>query len=60
MDVFVSRCTGTDTALLYGGLPYRLLLTDLILSVRARANLARFNLRRKCSLSLSLLVKSVI
>lgn len=54
--VFVSKCMGTDTALRYGGLAHT--LRDLMLLVRAIANLARFNFFRKCSLSLSLLVIS--
>ena len=54
----VSRCMGTDTARRYGGLPQRLLLTDLILSVLARANLALLIFLKKCSLSRSLLVRS--
>lgn len=54
--VLVSKCMGTDTARLYGG--FTLLLTERMLSVLAKANRARFNFLRKCSLSRSLLVKS--
>jgi hypothetical protein len=57
--VLLMRCMGTETARRYGGLRNNdPRVTERTLSVRANANRARFSFRRKCSLSLSLLVKS--